>query len=180
MQNWVRSLRPFIPIRKNESGYNELWDDAVQILYLVHTLHREKGYSIKQIEKFFTTHKDEFIPSHDKEPSKTDRSGAERQDETMETEENPLSEANSQEEAAEPPVESNQEVAASWQHADLVTAIIELTKSLNHLTTEVEKLSAREKADNSELVTETAGMHVYAPSLDAQKHIQEFKSDALF
>lgn len=156
IQNWVRSLRPFIPIRKNESGYNELWDDAVQILYLVHTLHREKGYSIKQIEKYFTMHKDEFMSLRDEEQSpkaNTDSVKSEWQNEGTETESIPLPEVNNQ---AEPPAENEQEAAASRQQEGLVAAIIELTKSINTLTIEVGKLSAREKECGINQVTEAS------------------------
>lgn len=64
LQNWIRDLREYVPIEKNQSGYNVFYEDGIKTLLLIQTLHRKKGYSIKQIDKYFQTNGEwfEFAP----------------------------------------------------------------------------------------------------------------------
>lgn len=53
IQNWTRDLRPFIPIHKNQSGYNVFYKDGFTVFALIQYLHRDLGYSLKQVKDFF-------------------------------------------------------------------------------------------------------------------------------
>ncbi|MBP1308717.1 DNA-binding transcriptional MerR regulator [Paenibacillus sp. 1182] len=55
LRNWIRDLRPHIPISKNEVGHNLFNEEAVRIMKIIQQLHREKGYSMKEIEYYLVT-----------------------------------------------------------------------------------------------------------------------------
>jgi len=60
VQNWIRDLREYVPISKNQSGYNVFYEDGIKALLVIKSLHREKGYSIKQIDQYFKTNGEWF------------------------------------------------------------------------------------------------------------------------
>jgi len=62
VRNWLRDLRPYIPTEKGENGYNLFGEPALKALRTIQDLHRNRGYSMKQIEHFFATGGKEFIP----------------------------------------------------------------------------------------------------------------------
>ncbi|MDT3418206.1 DNA-binding transcriptional MerR regulator [Brevibacillus aydinogluensis] len=62
VRNWLRDLRPYVPVEKGENGYNLFGEPGLKALLTIQDLHRNRGYSIKQIEHFFATGGKEFIP----------------------------------------------------------------------------------------------------------------------
>lgn len=67
VRNWMKELKPYIPLQKNESGYNVFDQEALERLKLIKQLHRERNYSIKQIEHYFSTDGETFKPTPTKE-----------------------------------------------------------------------------------------------------------------
>jgi len=67
VRNWMKELKSYIPLQKNESGYNVFNQEALGRLKLIKQLHRERNYSIKQIEHYFATDGATFIPTPTKE-----------------------------------------------------------------------------------------------------------------
>lgn len=55
LRNWIRDLRPHIPIYKNDNGHNLFNEEAVQVLSIIKQLHRNNGYSMKEIEYYLVT-----------------------------------------------------------------------------------------------------------------------------
>ncbi|TKD65707.1 DUF3967 domain-containing protein [Pseudalkalibacillus hwajinpoensis] len=55
VRNWIKDLKEYIPLNKNEAGYNVFDADAIEKMKLIKHLHRERNYSIKQIEHYFAT-----------------------------------------------------------------------------------------------------------------------------
>ncbi|WPQ59672.1 MerR family transcriptional regulator [Paenibacillus polymyxa] len=70
LRNWIRDLRPHIPISKNEIGHNLFNEEAVRIMKIIQQLHREKGYSMKEIEYYLVTNGDRKISVIDSTPDK--------------------------------------------------------------------------------------------------------------
>ena len=63
IRNWMKELKPYIPLKKNESGYNVFDHEALEQMKLIKQLHREQNYSIKQIEHYFATGGESYKPS---------------------------------------------------------------------------------------------------------------------
>ena len=55
VRNWLKDLKMYIPLQKNESGYNVFGEEAIERLKLIKHLHRERNYSVKQIEHYLAT-----------------------------------------------------------------------------------------------------------------------------
>jgi DNA-binding transcriptional MerR regulator len=62
IRNWLKDLKDYIPIDKSEAGYNLFGEEATEKLRTVQRLHRDNGYSMKQIEYYFATGGKDFIP----------------------------------------------------------------------------------------------------------------------
>jgi DNA-binding transcriptional MerR regulator len=62
VRNWLKELKPYIPLQKNESGYNVFNEEALERLKLIKQLHRQQNYSIKQIEHYLSTDGISFKP----------------------------------------------------------------------------------------------------------------------
>lgn len=62
IRNWMKELKPYIPLKKNESGYNVFNDEALDRMKLIKQLHRDQNYSIKQIEHYFATGGESYKP----------------------------------------------------------------------------------------------------------------------
>lgn len=55
VRNWMKELKDFIPLKKNDSGYNVFDEEALERMKLIKQLHRDQNYSIKQITHYFVT-----------------------------------------------------------------------------------------------------------------------------
>lgn len=69
IRNWIKELRAYIPLRKNEAGYNVFDDTAIEQIRLIKQLHRERNYSIKQIDHYLATGGEPFTKRITKENS---------------------------------------------------------------------------------------------------------------
>ncbi|MFK4311050.1 DNA-binding transcriptional MerR regulator [Bacillus sp. RC242] len=67
IRNWMKELKTYIPLEKNESGYNIFDEKALEQMKMVKQLHREQNYSIKQIEHYFATGGESIKPVPSKE-----------------------------------------------------------------------------------------------------------------
>lgn len=63
VRNWMKSLKNHIPLQKNESGYNVFNSEALERMKLIKELHRDRNYSMKQIEHYFNTDGKAFVPA---------------------------------------------------------------------------------------------------------------------
>lgn len=63
VRNWMKELRPYIPLKKNKSGYNVFDDEALEVLKQIREMHRDRNYSIKQIEHYFSTGGEAYKPT---------------------------------------------------------------------------------------------------------------------
>lgn len=63
IRNWMKELKPYIPLQKNESGYNVFDHEALEQMKLIKQLHREQNYSIKQVEHYFATGGESYKPT---------------------------------------------------------------------------------------------------------------------
>ncbi|MGG3450551.1 MerR family transcriptional regulator [Domibacillus aminovorans] len=50
IRNWVKELREYIPLKKNESGYNVFDHEALEKMKSIKMMHRQQNYSMKQIK----------------------------------------------------------------------------------------------------------------------------------
>jgi DNA-binding transcriptional MerR regulator len=62
VRNWMKELRDYIPLKKNESGYNVFDGEALDRMKFIKQLHRDQNYSIKQIEHYFATGGESYKP----------------------------------------------------------------------------------------------------------------------
>jgi DNA-binding transcriptional MerR regulator len=62
VRNWLKELKPYIPLKKNSNGYNVFDHEALEQMKLIKQLHREQNYSIKQIEHYFATGGESYKP----------------------------------------------------------------------------------------------------------------------
>jgi DNA-binding transcriptional MerR regulator len=62
IRNWLKDLKDYIPVDKNDAGYNLFGEESVEKIRTVQRLHRDNGYSMKQIEYYFATGGKDFIP----------------------------------------------------------------------------------------------------------------------
>ncbi|MFJ8357008.1 DUF3967 domain-containing protein [Bacillus paramycoides] len=67
IRNWMKELRMYIPLEKNESGYNVFNEKSLKQMKIVKQLHRGQNYSIKQIEHYFATGGESIKPIPSKE-----------------------------------------------------------------------------------------------------------------
>ncbi|WP_078431013.1 MerR family transcriptional regulator [Alkalihalobacterium alkalinitrilicum] len=68
IRNWVKDLKHYIPLQKNASGYNVFDAAALERMKLIRELHRDRNYSIKQIEHYFATNGESYKPEPIKGP----------------------------------------------------------------------------------------------------------------
>ncbi|MEK4031483.1 MerR family transcriptional regulator [Pseudobacillus sp. FSL P4-0506] len=68
IRNWVKELRDYIPLTKNESGYNVFDQKALEKMKSIKMMHRQQNYSIKQIKHYFATGGEAFQPLPEKGP----------------------------------------------------------------------------------------------------------------
>lgn len=61
IRNWLKDLKTYIPIQKNNSGYNVFDKEAISVLRQIKHLHRERNYSMRQIEHFLATNGEEYV-----------------------------------------------------------------------------------------------------------------------
>lgn len=66
VRNWMKDLKPYIPLQKNESGYNVFNQEAIEIMKRIKQMHREQNYSIKQIEHYLATGGEAYQPVPEK------------------------------------------------------------------------------------------------------------------
>lgn len=62
IRNWFKDLRAYIPHEKAENGYNYFDEKSLKAFFTIKDLHRDRSYSIKQIEYYFATGGEEFVP----------------------------------------------------------------------------------------------------------------------
>ena len=66
IRNWLKELKDYIPVHKNEAGYNVFDDEALERIKLIKQLHRNQNYSIKQIQHYFATGGESYKPTPSK------------------------------------------------------------------------------------------------------------------
>ena len=66
IRNWLKELKDYIPVHKNEAGYNVFDDEALERIKLIKQLHRDQNYSIKQIQHYFATGGESYKPTPSK------------------------------------------------------------------------------------------------------------------
>lgn len=66
VRNWIKELKMYIPIKKNASGYNVFDQEALEVMKEIKRMHRERNYSIKQIEHYFATGGKGYTPIPEK------------------------------------------------------------------------------------------------------------------
>ena len=67
IRNWFKELRDYIPHEKDSNGYNLYKKEGIERFKEIKKLHREQGWSMKQIESYLVTG-GEFVKP---EPEKT-------------------------------------------------------------------------------------------------------------
>lgn len=55
IRNWIKELKNYIPIQKNEVGYQLFDDKAIEVMQTIHHLHRDRGYTVRQIELYLAS-----------------------------------------------------------------------------------------------------------------------------
>lgn len=55
IRNWLRDFKTLIPTEKGENGYNMFTAESMEVLRKIQKLHRDQGFSTKQIEYYLTT-----------------------------------------------------------------------------------------------------------------------------
>jgi DNA-binding transcriptional MerR regulator len=68
IRNWMKELRDYIPLTKNESGYNVFSHEALEKMKSIKIMHRQQNYSVKQIKHYFATGGEAFQPLPEKGP----------------------------------------------------------------------------------------------------------------
>lgn len=63
VRNWMKELRDYIPLQKNDSGYNVFDAEALDRMKFIKQMHRDQNYSIKQIEHYFATGGESYKPT---------------------------------------------------------------------------------------------------------------------
>lgn len=66
VRNWMKEFRDYIPLKKNQSGYNVFDNEAIERMKEIKSLHRDQNWSIKQIEYYFATGGEAFKPEPEK------------------------------------------------------------------------------------------------------------------
>lgn len=72
VRNWMRELKPYIPLKKAENGYNLFDEEALESIRQIKQLHREQGYSINQVKTYFDTGGEVFKPINTEEKLQKD------------------------------------------------------------------------------------------------------------
>lgn len=72
VRNWMRELKPYIPLKKAENGYNLFDEEAIEVIKQIKQLHREQGYSINQVKIYFDTGGEVFKPVNTEEKMQKD------------------------------------------------------------------------------------------------------------
>lgn len=55
IRNWMRELKVHIPTNQGENGYHYFDQKAIERLFLIKELIRDRGYSLKQVEFYLST-----------------------------------------------------------------------------------------------------------------------------
>lgn len=55
IRNWMRELKGHIPTTQGENGYHYFDKKAIERLFLIKELIRDRGYSLKQVEFYLST-----------------------------------------------------------------------------------------------------------------------------
>ena len=71
IRNWMKELREYIPLMKNESGYNVFSHEALEKMNSIKMMHRQQNYSMKQIKHYFATGGEAFQPLPEKGPDES-------------------------------------------------------------------------------------------------------------
>jgi DNA-binding transcriptional MerR regulator len=66
VRNWMKDLRDYIPLKKNQSGYNVFDQEALERIKLIKQLHRDRNYSVKQIAHYLATDGEAYKPVPEK------------------------------------------------------------------------------------------------------------------
>ncbi|KKB34581.1 MerR family transcriptional regulator [Bacillus thermotolerans] len=66
VRNWFKELRDYIPHEKNSSGYNVYRKDGIERFKEIKALHRQQGWSMRQIGHYFATGGESFKPEPEK------------------------------------------------------------------------------------------------------------------
>lgn len=54
VRHWLRAFEPFIPLNKSQAGYRHFKPEALDRLRYIQSLSRQKGLTVKQIEKILS------------------------------------------------------------------------------------------------------------------------------
>ena len=72
IRNWMRELKPYIPVKKAENGYNLFDEEALEAIRQIKKLHREQGYSINQVKTYLDSGGEVFKPLNTEEQMQKD------------------------------------------------------------------------------------------------------------
>ena len=72
VRNWMRELKPYIPVKKTENGYNLFDAEALEAIHQIKKLHREQGYSINQVKTYLDSGGEVFKPVNTEEQMQKD------------------------------------------------------------------------------------------------------------
>lgn len=72
VRNWMRELKPYIPLKKAENGYNLFDEEALEAIRQIKKLHREQGFSINQVKTYFDSGGELFKPVNTEEKMQKD------------------------------------------------------------------------------------------------------------
>lgn len=72
VRNWMRELKPYIPVKKAENGYNLFDAEALEAIHQIKKLHREQGYSINQVKTYLDSGGEVFKPVNTEEQMQKD------------------------------------------------------------------------------------------------------------
>lgn len=67
VRNWQKQLKSLLLTRKGENGYNYFDKESIEQLLLIKKLHRDQGYSMRQVEHYIATGGVSFKPQSEKE-----------------------------------------------------------------------------------------------------------------
>ena len=72
VRNWMRELKPYVPLKKAENGYNLFDEEALEVIREIKKLHREQGYSMNQVKTYFDSGGEVFKPVNTEEQMQKD------------------------------------------------------------------------------------------------------------
>src|SRR3954468_20995373 len=68
----MRELKPYVPLKKAENGYNLFDEEALEVIREIKKLHREQGYSMNQVKTYFDSGGEVFKPVNTEEQMQKD------------------------------------------------------------------------------------------------------------